>query len=108
MAVPVSLAQLIAAVDQRATERSAIDRVSVAVAAAHEVAGLADALVGHYVDQARQAGHSWSQIGEALGVSKQAVHQKFTAHWAAPDLTRFTPRARHALDEAQAAARRLK
>ena len=27
--------------------------------------------------------HSWTQIGEALGVTKQAAHQKFAKEWAA-------------------------
>jgi hypothetical protein len=26
--------------------------------------------------------HSWTEIGEALGVSKQAAHQKFAKDWA--------------------------
>ena len=26
--------------------------------------------------------HSWKQIGDALGVSKQAAHQKFAKEWA--------------------------
>src|SRR3954468_9162916 len=26
--------------------------------------------------------HSWTEIGEALGVSKQAAHQKFAKEWA--------------------------
>jgi hypothetical protein len=26
--------------------------------------------------------HSWAEIGEALGVSKQAAHQKFAKEWA--------------------------
>jgi hypothetical protein len=26
--------------------------------------------------------HSWAEIGEALGVSKQAAHQKFAKQWA--------------------------
>jgi hypothetical protein len=48
-----------------------------AVVTASAVTDLADHLVGHFVDAARAAGASWSQIGEALGVSKQAVQQRF-------------------------------
>lgn len=29
------------------------------------------------VEEARQMGLSWSEIGEALGISKQAAHQKY-------------------------------
>lgn len=33
--------------------------------------------LGDAVDDARQAGASWQQIGDALGVSKQAAQQRF-------------------------------
>ncbi|MEA2149039.1 MAG: hypothetical protein QOD69_869 [Solirubrobacteraceae bacterium] len=35
----------------------------------------------HAVRAAAQL-HSWTQIGDALGVSKQAAHQKFAKPWA--------------------------
>jgi hypothetical protein len=37
---------------------------------------LADRLEGTYVDSARDAGWTWQEIGDALGVSRQAVHKK--------------------------------
>ncbi|MBK5222425.1 MAG: helix-turn-helix domain-containing protein [Acidimicrobiia bacterium] len=37
---------------------------------------LADQLEGDHVRAARAAGWSWEQIGDALGVSRQAVHKK--------------------------------
>jgi len=37
---------------------------------------LAEQLESLHVDRARDQGWSWSQIAAALGVSKQAVHQK--------------------------------
>jgi hypothetical protein len=37
---------------------------------AGHLAEAGDAALGYFVDQARHAGHSWSQIGDALGVSK--------------------------------------
>ena len=37
---------------------------------------LAEQLESLQVDRARDLGWSWSQIAAALGVSKQAVHQK--------------------------------
>jgi hypothetical protein len=47
------------------------------------------AAVQHDVDDHRRdavraaAGrHSWTEIGDALGVSKQAAHQKFAKEWA--------------------------
>ncbi|MEX1094340.1 MAG: helix-turn-helix domain-containing protein [Acidimicrobiia bacterium] len=37
---------------------------------------LADGLEDTYVDSARAAGWTWQEIGDALGVSRQAVHKK--------------------------------
>ncbi|MEA2269329.1 MAG: hypothetical protein QOC64_1939 [Solirubrobacteraceae bacterium] len=37
---------------------------------------LVERLESLHVDQAREQGWSWQEIGEALGVSKQAVHRK--------------------------------
>jgi hypothetical protein len=47
-----------------------------------ESAGLAravDKLQRHLVQQARATGQSWTEIGEALGVSKQAAWQRFSS-----------------------------
>jgi hypothetical protein len=38
---------------------------------------LADRLEALHVGNARQLGWTWQQIGEALGVSRQAVHMKY-------------------------------
>ncbi|GEL94535.1 helix-turn-helix domain-containing protein [Cellulomonas composti] len=38
---------------------------------------LADRLEALHVERARQAGWSWQQIAECLGVSRQAVHQRY-------------------------------
>lgn len=37
---------------------------------------MADALEERYVAAARRSGWTWQQIGDALGVSRQAVHKK--------------------------------
>lgn len=37
---------------------------------------LTDRLEALHVDNARRAGWTWQAIGEALGVSRQAVHKK--------------------------------
>ena len=37
---------------------------------------LVERLEALQVDNARRSGWSWQQIGQALGVSKQAVHKK--------------------------------
>lgn len=38
---------------------------------------LADQLERQAVFSAREAGWSWAQIGDALGVSRQAIHKRF-------------------------------
>jgi hypothetical protein len=52
-------------------------RVRAAAAMANELRGLADELLDRYVQAARADGASWSEIGTALGVTKQAVHERF-------------------------------
>jgi hypothetical protein len=81
--------------------------------AADQMGDLADHLVGHFVDQARRAGASWTEIGQSMGVTKQAVQQRFVprAGHVEPDLfsdgrlSRFTLRARNVLVHAQQEAR---
>ena len=43
----------------------------------NELRGLGDALLDRYVQAARADGRSWSEIGAALGVTKQAAHERF-------------------------------
>lgn len=47
------------------------------VRAAHEVRDQAEALMGAAVQQAREAGRTWQEIGEVLGVSRQAAFQRY-------------------------------
>lgn len=96
---PCRLDGLIATVEVQVGD-DPIERLAAASALAADVAQLGDSLLGHFVDAARRAGHPWSQIGVALGVTRQAAQQRFVA----PDLSRFTGRARRALDLAANAA----
>jgi ATP-dependent Clp protease ATP-binding subunit ClpA len=65
-----------------------------------------DALIGHFVDQARRSGASWSQIGASMGVSKQAAQKRFVSRdgGLAPEgqqmFSRFTQRARNVIGAA--------
>jgi hypothetical protein len=97
------LATLIDVVAERDPEGGALDRLATAVSVAAEVGDLADRLVGHYVDRARVAGATWSQIGEGLGVSKQAAQQRSVPS----AFDRYTLRAKHVVARAQAAAKEL-
>jgi Clp amino terminal domain, pathogenicity island component len=56
-----------------------LDRLRAAAATADDLRGLGDALLDRYVQAARAGGCSWTEIGAALGVSKQAAHERFVA-----------------------------
>ncbi|MBX6358004.1 MAG: ATP-dependent Clp protease ATP-binding subunit [Micromonosporaceae bacterium] len=71
---------------------------------ANTLSGIGDQLIDHFVGRARDAGMSWSQIGGALGVTKQAAQQR----WMTPTFSRFTERARHAVVTAQETARDMR
>ena len=73
----VDLRALIGEVGRRA-DGSPLDQIEAALAASDELQSRADDLVGHFVTHARQAGCSWTEIGQRLGVSKQAARQRFT------------------------------
>jgi len=90
-----------------------LEQLSDAVIAADHLGEVADHLIGHFVDQARRSGASWTEIGTSMGVSKQAAQKRFVAKGSGepPDLeasqgfTRFTERARNAVVAAQNEAR---
>jgi len=48
-----------------------------AVAAARELSAAADAALQAAIDRARDAGHSWREIGDVLGTTRQAAFQRF-------------------------------
>ncbi len=76
-----------------------------------EITNKADLLLGHFVAAARQAGCSWTEIGTALGVTKQGAQQRFVDHddtTPADDehlLVRYTSRARASVARAREEAR---
>jgi ATP-dependent Clp protease ATP-binding subunit ClpA len=90
-----------------------LDLLVTASTTVSQLEDLNDALLEHFVSGCRREGKSWSEISAALGVSKQAVHKRFSGPIAdriisstsAPTFERFTGRARTALKEATQAAR---
>lgn len=90
---------------------AALDQLSDAVLVADHLGDVADHLIGHFVDQARRSGASWTDIGRSMGVTKQAAQKRFVAKGDAPDLdasqgfSRFTERARKVVVTAQEEAR---
>ncbi|HEY2269204.1 MAG TPA: Clp protease N-terminal domain-containing protein [Streptosporangiaceae bacterium] len=111
---PVRLDELIGYV--RSQEGTALDHVSAAVGVSEHLGELADHLIGHFVDQARKTGASWTEIGRSMGVTKQAAQKRFVAKdtdwqtllqeaFRAHPFARFTDRARRAVQAAQHEAR---
>src|ERR671919_1439407 len=101
----VRLDDLIAAIKKVHTD--ALDQLQDAVIAADHLGEVADHLIGHFVDQARRSGASWTDIGRSMGVTRQAAQKRFVAKGEAPDLdpsqgfSRFTERARNVVIAAQ-------
>jgi ATP-dependent Clp protease ATP-binding subunit ClpA len=101
LTAPVRLDDLIDAIKQ--VHEDALEQLSDAVIAADSLGEVADHLVGHFVDQARRSGASWKEIGESMGVTKQAAQKRFVpkSPGEASDLdpnqgfSRFTLRARN-------------
>src|SRR5690242_7718555 len=114
MTPPPSLQDLIDTVYQDSPSQDLLDLLVTASATVSQLEAVNDALIGHFVDRCRRDGRTWSQISAALGVSKQAVHKRFSGPIAdrlvsptSPTLERFTARGRSALAAASSAARDL-
>jgi ATP-dependent Clp protease ATP-binding subunit ClpA len=103
IAYPVRLDDLIDVIKQVHVEP--LDQLTDAVLAAETLGDVADHLIGHFVDQARRSGASWTEIGKCMGVTKQAAQKRFVAKADALDpqagFGRFTPRARNVVVVAQ-------
>jgi hypothetical protein len=72
---PVRLDDLITAITKNHTD--ALDRLTDAMLLADHIGEVADHLIGHFVDQARRSGASWTDIGRSMGVTKQAAQKRF-------------------------------
>src|SRR5215475_4315941 len=55
-----------------------LEQLTDAVIVADHLGDVADHLIGHFVDQARRSGASWTDIGKSMGVTKQAAQKRFT------------------------------
>jgi Clp amino terminal domain, pathogenicity island component len=97
----IHLADLIARLDEELPDANALARISEARLRAQTMSDLGDQLIDHYVSKAKQVGASWTEIGDAIGVSKQAAQQRHTP----AAFERFTDLNRHSIVLAQEAAR---
>ncbi|MET7639734.1 Clp protease N-terminal domain-containing protein [Streptomyces sp. NPDC005438] len=105
---PVRLDDLIAAIKKSHTDT--LEQLSSAVIAADHLGEVADHLIGHFVDQARRSGASWTEIGQSMGVTRQAAQKRFVPKSdvdldSSQGFSRFTPRARKAVMASQEEAR---
>jgi Clp amino terminal domain, pathogenicity island component len=104
----IRLDDLINLVNGLQPDGDALEHLAYAVMLSDRLGELADHLIGHFVDQARKAGATWTDIGKSMGVSKQAAQKRFVPKddRADPGLfSRFTDRARHVIIAAQEEAR---
>ncbi|WP_079406316.1 Clp protease N-terminal domain-containing protein [Streptomyces sp. 3211] len=112
MTNPVRLDDLIEAIKKVHTDT--LEQLSDAVVAAEHLGDVADHLIGHFVDQARRSGASWTDIGRSMGVTRQAAQKRFVPKAdkegdggmdPQAGFGRFTPRARNIVMAAQNEAR---
>jgi hypothetical protein len=104
---PVRLDDLIVHVIEKDPSADALQHLADAVEVSAGLDEVADHLIGHFVDQARRSGASWTDIGQYMGVSKQAAQKRFVPSGSDDvDLStggrfgRFTPRARNVVQNA--------
>ncbi|RAG85817.1 hypothetical protein DN069_09950 [Streptacidiphilus pinicola] len=97
----INLADLITRLDEELRDANDLSRISEARLRAQTLSDLGDQLIDHYVSKAKQNGASWTEIGDAIGVSKQAAQQRHTPS----AFEGFTNLNRHGIVLAQEAAR---
>src|SRR5690349_12748904 len=82
-----------------------LERLTDAVIAADHLGDVADHLIGHFVDQARRSGASWTEIGRSMGVSKQAAQKRFVPDDPSNGFSRYSAPARSVVVASMAAAK---
>src|SRR5687767_2544968 len=107
----MDLEELVQEVEERAISAEPLDLIAAAMGTKADLDDLGDGLIDVFVGRARAAGCSWSEIGSAMGVTKQAAQQRHSSERPKRDRTfrigRFTGRAKTVVREAQSAAAEL-
>ena len=91
--------------DVQSQSPESLVQLEVASHRAADLADLGDSLLNHFVDRCRKAGHTWAEIGDHLGVTRQAVQKRFV--FQSVTFERFTDRAKRALRQARSEATAL-
>ena len=105
----IRLDDLIAAIKKVHAEP--LEQLQDAVLAGEHLGDVADHLIGHFVDQARRSGASWTDIGKSMGVTRQAAQKRFVPKESADldpsqgGFNRYTVRARNVVMAAHTTAR---
>ena len=100
------LDDMITAIRSAHPDDDPLQQLSTAVLTAEHLGELSDHLIGHFVDQARRSGASWTDIGQSMGVTKQAAQKRFVPKNPGEySFERFTTRARAVIVASQEEAR---
>ena len=83
-----------------------LERLAAAAAKSAALSADADALIDHFVSEARRSGSTWTEIGELLGVTKQAVRERFVDRVDIAGRERFLPRLQRCVTAAHDLAQR--
>ena len=76
MTPPPDLDRLLADVREEASSEDPLDLLAAATTTRDTLTDAAEAVLDHFVEVARDTGCSWTEIGDALGVSKQAAQRR--------------------------------
>jgi hypothetical protein len=107
-----SLPDLIQLIEETRPNTNPLQLLTDAVVVSGRLADVGDEVVGHFVEGARSSGATWAEIGECMGVSKQAAQKRFPtggpgrAGRSGFFLTRLAEDARHVVRRAVNHARR--
>ncbi|MET9057040.1 Clp protease N-terminal domain-containing protein [Streptomyces antibioticus] len=104
----IRLDDLIAAIKK--VREEPLEQLQDAVIAAEHLGEVSDHLIGHFVDQARRSGASWTDIGRSMGVTRQAAQKRFVPKESvdlddSQGFSRYTPRARSTVMAAHSASK---